>query len=266
MKKPKMTPVVTMHYIKLFLRGSLFLAALVTYIIHAVTGTGSAFGGFEKDPVLIGIIWLFFMADMLLRFFPNKLESPGCQKQFLENFIPIPENEPKLQKGLVTFAVFAAWVALNAIFGALYYAGIFDKGILLLIALAYSVCDIICILFFCPFQTWMMKNKCCGSCRIYNWDYAMMFTPLVFIPHYYTWSLLGIALLLLAVWEITAHLHPERFSEHCNQSLHCGNCREKLCHHKTQLRHFLRTNKEALLLKGNALLDKAKRKGGGDNA
>ena len=50
MKKPKMTPVVTMHYIKLFLRGSLFLAALVTYIIHAVTGTGSAFGGFENNP------------------------------------------------------------------------------------------------------------------------------------------------------------------------------------------------------------------------
>ena len=240
MKKPKMTPVVTMHYIKLLLRGGLFLAALGVYIFHAVTGTGSAFGGFENDPLLIGIIWLFFMADMLLRFFPNRLESPGCQKQFRKNYIPIPENEPKLQSGVVTFAVFAAWIALNAIFGALYYAGIFDKGILLLIALAYSVCDIICILFFCPFQTWIMKNRCCTTSRIYNWDYAMMFTPLLFIPNIYTWTLLGTALGLLLQWEIKRRRFPERFSPCSNEFLSCANCTEKLCRHKRQLRSFIR--------------------------
>ena len=99
MKKPKMTPVVTMHYIKLLLRGGLFLAALAAYIYHAVTGTGSAFGGFENNPLLIGIIWLFFMADMLLRFFPNRLESPGCQKQFRENFIPSRKTSPSSSPG-----------------------------------------------------------------------------------------------------------------------------------------------------------------------
>ena len=71
----------------------------------------------------------------------------------------------------VTFTV-------NGIFGALHLAGVLDDGIMILLCSVYSVCDIICILFFCPFQTWFMKNKCCSSCRIYNWDYAMMFTPL----------------------------------------------------------------------------------------
>ena len=240
MKKPKMTPVVTAHYVKLFLRGGLFLAALCVYIHHAITGTGSPFGGFEKNPVLCSVIWLFFAVDMLLRFFPNQLESPGCQKQFSKNYIPIPDSEPKLQAGVVTFAVFAGWIALNAIFGALYYAGIIDKGILLLIALAYSVCDIICILFFCPFQTWIMKNRCCTTCRIYNWDYAMMFTPLIFIPNIYTWSLLGLALGLLFQWEFKRRRYPERFSPCSNESLSCANCTEKLCRHKRQLRSFIK--------------------------
>ncbi|MCC8357928.1 MAG: hypothetical protein LJU34_08915, partial [Oscillospiraceae bacterium] len=108
----------------------------------------------------------------------------------------------------------------------------------------YSVCDMICILFFCPFQTWFMKNKCCGSCRIYNWDYAMMFTPLMFIKSVYTWTLCAMALALLIRWELTFYRHPERFYEATNQSLKCANCHEKLCQHKKQLRRFLRRQQE----------------------
>ena len=93
----------------------------------------------------------------------------------------------------------------------------------------------ICILFFCPFQTWFMKNKCCGSCRIYNWDYAMMFTPLFFVRENYAWSLLVLSIALLVRWEVTFYLHPERFSENTNEYLMCRNCTERLCAHKTQL-------------------------------
>ena len=93
----------------------------------------------------------------------------------------------------------------------------------------------ICILFFCPFQTWFMKNKCCGSCRIYNWDYAMMFTPLFFVRENYAWSLLVLSIALLVRWEVTFYLHPERFSENTNEYLMCRNCTERLCAHKKQL-------------------------------
>ena len=65
--------------------------------------------------------------------------------------------------------------------GTLYFLNVIDLGIVVIISLAFSVCDLICILFFCPFQTWMMHNRCCTTCRIYNWDFAMMFTPLIFI-------------------------------------------------------------------------------------
>ncbi|MCR4946660.1 MAG: hypothetical protein K5929_06955 [Lachnospiraceae bacterium] len=115
-------------------------------------------------------------------------------------------------------------------------AGILDDGIMILLCSAYSICDIICILFFCPFQTWFMKNKCCSTCRIYNWDYAMMFTPLFFIKKSYTWSLLVLSVALLIRWEVTFYMHPERFSDKTNDYLQCANCTEKLCAHKKQLK------------------------------
>ncbi len=245
----KLSKISALHYTKLTFRSALFLAALTIYLVNRMNGSGSLFGGFENHPILI-LICLVFAIEMVLRFFPSKFESMGCQKQFATSYIPASNGCETITKPrtMSTLMVAAAWIGLNAILGVLYFAGILDAGILILISLAYSVCDMICILFFCPFQTWFMKNKCCGSCRIYNWDYAMMFTPLVFIKNPYTWSLLILALILLAKWEIVFRQHPERFTEATNGSLSCSNCQEKLCQHKKQLQRFL-VRQRALLNK-----------------
>ena len=235
--KHKLSKISALHYVKLVLRSVLFIGALVSYILDRVELVASNY-------VLSAIVWTFFIVEMLLRFFPSKTESMGCQKQFARNYEPIGEGiTPTNQSWKRTAAVVAVWLALNGAFGALYFLGIFDKGIMVLIALAYSICDIICILFFCPFQTWFMKNRCCTTCRIYNWDFAMMCTPLVFIPHWYTYSLLVCSLILLLRWEITYRVHPERFSTATNKCLDCANCKEKLCSHKKQLKGFLKKHK-----------------------
>jgi hypothetical protein len=83
-----------------------------------------------------------------------------------------------------------------------------------------------------------MKNKCCSACRIYNWDYAMMFTPLFFVRKSYTWSLLVLSVLLLLRWEIAFYKYPERFAESTNAYLNCSNCTEKLCAHKNHLKRL----------------------------
>ena len=237
--KNRMTRIVAYHYFKLMFRSLLLLAAGVTYIRNRIKGTGELFGGFERNDFVLGAIWVFFLVGMVLRFFPSKTESMGCQKQFSANYRPIAGSQLRPSSRRVTLAVALSFLSLNAAIGALYFVGWIDAGILILIALLYSVCDVICILFFCPFQTWFMKNKCCATCRIYNWDYAMMFTPLIFIPHPVTYSLVGLSLLLLLQWEIKLHRFPERFCETTNASLHCENCKEKLCKEKNQLRHFL---------------------------
>ncbi len=239
-KKIKPTKTVKLHYLKLTFRSLLFLVALSLYVYNKIKGLDGYFGGFEQNDFVLAFIWIVFIVEMILRFFPSKIESMGCQKQFAKNYKEIPHKETKIsaQPGIVTFAVFSAWVALNAIIGVLYFTNIIDRGILLLICLAYSVCDVICILFFCPFQIWFMKNKCCVTCRIYNWDYAMMFTPLIYIPNIYAWTLLGVALVLLLKWEINYRRHPERFTEKTNRCLSCGMCTEKLCNQKRQLIEF----------------------------
>ena len=256
----KLSKISALHYHKLFFRSTLLIAALIIYIVDRERFSSGLLGKTVEAPFIFAVIGIVFAAEMILRFFPSSLESMGCQKQFKRNYIETGESVPTSRTPLRTLAVAGAWLLLNGIIGALYFLGIIDAGMLILISLAYSVCDMICILYFCPFQTWFLKNKCCGSCRIYNWDYAMMFTPLVFIPSAYTYSLLGIAVLLLIVWEIHIIIHPKRFFEQTNACLSCANCKEKLCHHKKQLRSFLRANKELLILKGNTVVEKAKKK------
>jgi len=238
----KMSKILLLHYWKLLFRSALFLTALGLYLCHRISGTGTAFGGYENQPVILTFIWLVFVVEMALRFFPSRFESMGCQKQFAGSYIPtdVPARKDPIGKGMVTTAL--AWIGLNGAIAGLYFADLIDQGILLLISLFYSVCDMICILFFCPFQTWFMKNRCCATCRIYNWDFAMMFTPLILVDNFFARTLVILALALLIKWEVLYRRHPERFAESTNRSLSCAMCEEKLCHHKKQLRSFWRKN------------------------
>ncbi len=248
-----------LHCWKLAFRSSLFLGALVLYVKNRLAGSQRPFGAVGDQPAILSVIWLVFMMEMLLRFVPSSMESMGCQKQFSKNYRPTGADisQARTFSGWRTAAVAAAWLGLNGVIGLLYFIHIIDAGILLLISLAYSVCDMICILFFCPFQTWFLKNRCCATCRIYNWDFAMMFTPMAFVRRGYTWSLLGMSLLLLVQWEYLLHRYPQRFSERTNAALSCANCQEKLCHHKTQLRSFWRKNVQRVHLVGNELVHEA---------
>ena len=234
--KIKLTPVSTLHYVRLVFRSLIFAVLLITYISYHLKTGESITAEMEKRPVILTIGWAIFVVEMILRFFPSRLESPGCQKQFKRNYIKSGESDIVIQDNNGTLLVALVWIGFNALFGALHMMKILDDGIMILLCSAYSVCDMICILFFCPFQTWFMKNKCCSVCRIYNWDYAMMFTPLFFIPKTYTWSLLVLSMLLMVRWEIAFYRHPERFSENTNDYLKCRNCTEKLCTHKKQLK------------------------------
>lgn len=239
----KLSRISQLHYFKLVFRSLLLLAALGIYLYKRWTHINNLLENPIGGMIVTTLIWVVFAVEMALRFFPSSLESMGCQKQFHKNFISTGREDVKLNSWKSTLAVVVAWFLLNGFIGILFYFELIDEGILLLIVLFYSVCDMICILFFCPFQTWFMKNKCCGSCRIYNWDYAMMFTPFVFFPNLYTYSLLLLSLALLIRWEVTVWKHPERFMEATNQALACRNCPEKLCSHKTQLQHFLKENR-----------------------
>jgi hypothetical protein len=248
MGKKRISVVSAWHYFRLIYRSVLFLLLLIGYISYRVELTAALTTIYEHWPIILIIIWAIFVVEMVFRFFPSGYESPGCQKQFARNYKKSGKTEIRVPDNNATLLIALIWIVFNGIFGALHVTGVLDDGVMLLLCCAYSVCDMICILFFCPFQSWLMKNKCCVTCRIYNWDYAMMFTPLFFIQNVYTWSLLALSVALMIRWEITFFRHPERFSEETNDYLKCRNCTEKLCAHKTQLKH-LRKHIEAYTAK-----------------
>ncbi len=233
-----------LHYVKLFVRAAFFITMGILYLLGEVKE-------FTDYLPLHIIIWVWYFAEMVVRLLiPTNIESMGCEKVFAKKYVPSKvEREPKNQSAKTTFTVAAVWIAFNSVFYALNLFGVVDKYFLFMVALGYGVCDIICILFFCPFQTWFMKNRCCTTCRIYNWDFIMLCTPLVLIPSVYSYTLLALAILILARWEITYKRHPERFSERTNEALRCANCTEKLCKHKVQLQHYIKKHKDILFEK-----------------
>ena len=126
--------------------------------------------------------------------------------------------------------VFVFWVALNAIVAiVLALTGNLTHESAFLWAMFYFMFDVFSVVVWCPIQVWLMRNRCCATCQIFNWDGVMAATPLVFVGGWFGWTIIFLALVVLLRWEITAFRHPERFSESTNARLSCAQCAERMC-------------------------------------
>ena len=190
---------------------------------------------FDRFHVL-HLLWLIWIFDMIQQIIPikNKL-ALGSQKLFANRFKPIREkiNYNALKNYIknttaLAYKVFIIWALLVAFIGVLYYSNIINKTWLFMFSVFFYVCDLICVLIWCPFRL-IMKNKCCTTCRIFNWDHLMMFSPLIFCGGFFAISLVVMAFLAWLIWELCILLYPERFFEMTNVALRCSNCTDKLC-------------------------------------
>ena len=190
---------------------------------------------FNKFSVL-HLLWLTWMVDMLLQLIPVRAHiSIGSQKIFEALFQPIKEkiNYQNLKKYIkdttkAAYKVMVIWIMLTALTSGLHVYGIIDTGLMVVISTFFYVCDLICVLIWCPFRL-IMKNKCCTTCRIFNWDHLMMFLPIVAVNSFYSWSLVIFSFLIWLVWEVCVFVYPERFWENSNMALKCSECTDKLC-------------------------------------
>ena len=192
---------------------------------------------FIKQFSPLHILWFIWMLDMILQLCRAPKYWPlGSQKFFAHRYLPsikkidkklIKEYMKKLTQGSTTVAI--VWIIFISIIDILYLNKIFPYQILIIISTIFYVCDIICVVFWCPFKEFFMHNKCCTTCRIFNWDHAMMFSPLIVLPGIWTYSLILMSLIVLIVWEITCAIYPERFLEKTNCALRCQNCNDRLC-------------------------------------
>lgn len=235
------TKMMTRYMIKLFIRVAIFVSVLVFYILHK-----DILCDLMTRPVYMGItalhvLWLAFMLMMLVHIFPmDKLTMAlrkAEEKQYQEEagYSELELYRFVKDQNVKAWTVMLVWLIFNAVFGALYLFRVLDDADLLMLTVFYFLCDYICILFYCPFQSLIMKNKCCVNCRIYDWGHFMMFTPMLFIKNFFSWSLFFTSCVVLIRWEVVYAKHPERFWSGANQTLQCANCKDKTCQIKKKL-------------------------------
>ena len=185
---------------------------------------------------ILHALWFVWMADMLLQLVYVKNHVPlGSQKLFRQRYIPVKggfdgnELREYIRKRTKSaYQVFIIYAVGIAALGLLKKVGILNDIWLLVICVFFYVCDLICVLIWCPFRIFM-KTRCCTECRIFNWDHLMMFSPFLFVDGFFARSLVVMALVVFLLWEYCIMVYPERFWEGSNEALQCSSCTDKLC-------------------------------------
>ena len=191
---------------------------------------------FFRRPSVLHLLWLIWVVDMVQQIIPLKSKiALGSRKLFAGPYRPAGDkiNHEALRNYVITstrraYKVFLLWWTLIGIIGVLYYRGVIGKTGLFMISALFFVCDLICVLIWCPFRL-MLKNRCCTTCRIFNWDHLMMFSPMIFMGGFYGVSLVLLAIAAWLVWELWVMMYPERFWVGSNAALKCSECTDKLC-------------------------------------
>jgi len=225
-----------LYFARLAGRILILLAAALLLMLHPKQFDVLTGMRFFDSFSLLHLLWAVWVIDMIAQIIPiQKHISIGSLKMFRQSFRPIRDkvNAQALKTYIANttraaYKVMIVWCLLIAVIGFLYFRGVLSVTALFFITVLFYICDLICVLIWCPFRL-MMKNRCCTTCRIFNWDHLMMFSPMLFVPSFYCWSLFGLSLLVFIIWEGCVILFPERFWEFSNAALQCANCTDKLC-------------------------------------
>ena len=227
---------------RLVARIGIFLTIFYFYLFHHDTIAAfvdfKLFGKFTP----LHLLWIVLMAGMILHLLPRSKITMSGRKSRPNTYVEPEEGYSRLelleyvqQANIRAWKVMLVWICFNAVFGILYLKGIIGEAELIMLTIFYFLSDLVCMMIFCPFQRFFMKNRCCVNCRIFDWGHFMMYTPMVFIASFFSWSLFFTACVVLVRWEITYAMHPERFWKGSNATLRCENCQDKICHIKKPL-------------------------------
>lgn len=233
--KKKLSDKMVFYILKFIFRLSIFGTMIFLYAKDKVK-----FFQYTLAPIKDGInfmhfTWAVFMGLMISHLFPTKYHSMGAGKSLYSNYTPVQDfRQSELlefvhNENMKSWKSMIVWLSGNSVVGVLYFCGIIGKPELLLLTGFYFVCDYICILIFCPFQTFGQKDRCCVNCRIYDWGHFFMFTPMLFIQSFYCMSLFAMGAVVIIRWEYLWTKYPERFWYGSNKNLNCINCKDRTC-------------------------------------
>lgn len=183
------------------------------------------------DDVLIPVLFVYFLIDSLSVIIPELNKDTFSGKYLKKFFKEYPKfNLEKIRKlkhreDLIALLIFVLYFGGVNTIGLLYlFNDWFELKYLYLIFLFINLSDYICILLWCPFRSLFLKNKCCNTCRISNWDRLMKFAILLYIPNFYTISIFIMGLIVFISWEYSRIVNPKYFYSTSNEVLRCSNC------------------------------------------
>lgn len=193
------------------------------------------------EDYLYPLFFVYFILDsfsIILPKFNDSIYSSKMQKSMykeIKNYDKDKLNKIKSKTNKIALLIFIVYFGSIILLGISYlHFEWFDRRFIYLLFFFFNFSDYFCIMLWCPFRQFYLKNSCCNTCRISNWDRLMKFSILVFIPNLYTISIFVIAVLIFIYWETQHHFHPERFYRISNQTLHCSNCDKITCGKKNK--------------------------------
>ncbi len=214
---------------KLLFKGILLAGSILLYVLNT-----ELLIILLRLPLLFGIrlyhvLWLAGMLVMVKSMFPmGKKMASG--KLFSKNY------KEGGRKGLEKYTketdrraamAFALWAGLAGSYFSLVRFSILPADSALVVVPFMFFMDSFCVHVWCPFRNWIIRNKCCNSCRIYHWGAWMIAVFLLVVPSFWTYSLFFMSVLMLFQWEFLHWRHPERFYEGSNMNLRCDHCRKR---------------------------------------
>lgn len=265
------------YFVRFVLRAIIFIA-MTFFTVYEIVSGNQIFGisriidsnyytdGFSADGFWHGfsplhIVWTIMMLYMISHLIDFKFVSKGSTKKFAKEYTKSDRNNPEVirltkkfyQKGAILTGL--AYGALNLVIFIFYMIDTYSEykifgghggQLIIIVQMFFYLSDFICIIFFCPFQKWFMHNKCCKTCRIYDWGAIMIQVSMFYIPNFYATSLALLSLIVFIRWEITYYRHPERFIEYTNCSLSCKDCNEEWCRIKGKISNDERKSKKIM--------------------
>ena len=223
---------------KIFFKFSLSLVLLINTLVFIIFFLDLIY---MVEDYLYPLFFLYFIVDSLSVMIPKLNDSIYSSKMQESRFIAVENvNEDKLKKqikannkaALLIFVLYASGVVG---IGLLYnYFEWFDRKFIYLIFFGLNFADYFCIMLWCPFRSFFLRNSCCNTCRISNWDRIMKFSVLIFIPNIFTITIFVLGSLIFLYWEYQHLKHPERFYRISNKTLWCVNCDKRTCGKKSK--------------------------------
>ncbi len=174
-------------------------------------------------------MWAIFVIDILVVMIPRFARHTPSGKHLGKYFKEREYNPQALlnyvkKMNVRALLTFALYIVLLMVVGYLYFTRVINRNHIFLLVITLNFIDYFSINTWCIFHKVFIRNRCCNTCRIYNWDHFLKFGPFIFIWEFRTLSLFFLGVLALIQWEVSYALYPERFIDISNENLTCTQC------------------------------------------